>query len=98
MYSLVDVERGFLRKALVTDIALEWAFPGVRAHVYLQVRLASERGRTLGALVRPPLDCDAITRQYKYGTSTLHAYVLARVLTRRRTIVATTTFNSNSID
>lgn len=55
VYSLVNVERGFLREAFVTDIALEGPFAGVCAHVYLQVRLASERRRTLHALVRPPL-------------------------------------------
>lgn len=55
VYSLVNVERGFLREAFVTDIALEGALPGVRAHVNLQVRLASKRRRALHALVRPPL-------------------------------------------
>lgn len=55
MNSLVNVERGFLREAFVTDIALERPFPRVRTHVYLQVRLASERRRALHALVRTPL-------------------------------------------
>lgn len=55
MYSLVNVERGFLREALVTDIALERPLAGVRAHMDLQVRLASERRRALHALIRPPL-------------------------------------------
>lgn len=55
MNSLVNVERGFLREAFVTDIALERPFPRVRTHVNLQVRLASERRRALHALVRTPL-------------------------------------------
>lgn len=55
VYSLVDVERGLLREALVTDIALERPLAGVRAHMDLQVRLASERRRALHALIRPPL-------------------------------------------
>ena len=55
MDALVNVERRFLREALVTHIALEGALAGVRAHVYLQVRLASERRRALHALIRPPL-------------------------------------------
>lgn len=55
VYSLVDVERRFLREALVTDIALEGPLARVRAHVYLQVRLACERRRALHAGVRPPL-------------------------------------------
>lgn len=55
MNSLVNVERGFLREAFVTDIALERPLTGVSAHVYLQVRLASERRGTLHALIRPPL-------------------------------------------
>lgn len=55
MYSLVYVERGFLREPFVTDVALEWALARVRPHVNLEVRLAGERGRTLHALVRPPL-------------------------------------------
>ena len=55
MDSLVNVERRFLREAFVTDIALERPFPRVRSHVYLQVRLASERRRALHALIRTPL-------------------------------------------
>lgn len=55
MNSLVNVERGFLREAFVTNIALERPFPRVSTHVYLQVRLASERRRALHALVRTPL-------------------------------------------
>lgn len=55
MYSLVNVERRFLREALVTDIALERSLARMRAHVYLQIRLASERRRTLHALIRPTL-------------------------------------------
>lgn len=53
--ALVNVERGFLREAFVTDVALEGALAGVRARVYLQVGLAREGGGALRALIRPPL-------------------------------------------
>lgn len=55
MDSLVDVESGFLCEAFETDIALEGSLSRVGAHVYLQVRFAGERGRTLRALVWSPL-------------------------------------------
>lgn len=55
MNSLVNVERGFLREAFVTDIALERPFTRVCAHVNLQVRLASERRWALHTLIRPSL-------------------------------------------
>lgn len=55
MNALVNVQCRLLREAFVTDIALEGPLASVRAHVYLQVGLASERRRALHALIRPPL-------------------------------------------
>lgn len=62
MYTLVYVERGFLREPFVADLALEGPLARVRAHVYLEVRLAGERGRALHALVRTTLHYAIIGR------------------------------------
>lgn len=52
----MNVETGFLREALETDVALIGALAGVRARVYLQVLLAREGGGARQALERSALD------------------------------------------
>lgn len=55
--SLVDVESGLLRETLQAKVTLVRPLSGVRSNVYLQVRLASERRRTLQALEGSALHC-----------------------------------------
>lgn len=51
MDALVRVQRGLLAEAFHAQVALERPLTGVRAHVHLQVRFATER-RIADLLVR----------------------------------------------
>lgn len=57
VYTLVNVESGFLCESLHALVTLEGTLSSMRADVNLQVGLAGERGRALQALVRPTLNC-----------------------------------------
>lgn len=58
MNALVNIERGLLREAFQTHVALEGTFARVNAHVDIEVGLPAERGvalRTLERLVHAPI-------------------------------------------